>query len=100
MTTNLTNNEMKSEILESIEELTNSLKSKVAVLDALDRDNESGCFDLNDQLTTFHELAESLAQVVKRSLAIVPGGGVGTNTRHAMLRKMQKQAHYNKRTQS
>jgi hypothetical protein len=42
------------------------------VLDALDRDNESGRFDLHDQLTTFHELAESLAQVVKRSLAIVP----------------------------
>tara|TARA_R110000787_G_scaffold133834_2_gene246271 strand:- start:280 stop:537 length:258 start_codon:yes stop_codon:yes gene_type:complete len=74
MTTNLTNNEMKSEILESIEELTNSLKSKVAVLDALDRDNESGCFDLHDQLTTFHKLIESLAQVSGRSLAIVPGG--------------------------
>mgnify|MGYP000108116136 FL=1 len=74
MTTNLTNNEMKSELLESIGQLTNSLKSKVTVLDALDRDNESGRFDLHDQLTTFHELAESLAQVVKRSLAIVPGG--------------------------
>tara|TARA_R110000764_G_scaffold82637_2_gene163041 strand:- start:359 stop:649 length:291 start_codon:yes stop_codon:yes gene_type:complete len=96
MTTNLTNDEMKSEILESIGQLTNSLKSKVTVLDALDRDNESGRFDLHDQLTTFHELAESLAQVVKRSLAIVPR----EELRFSQLRKMQKQAHYNKRTQS
>mgnify|MGYP006131820905 CR=1 FL=1 len=74
MATTFTNNEMKLETLASLEELTNSLKSKVAVLDALDRDNESGCFDLHDQLTTFHKLTESLAQVVERSSAIVPGG--------------------------
>ena len=58
MATTFTNNEMKLETLASLEELTNSLKSKVAVLDALDRDNESGCFDLHDQLTTFHKLTE------------------------------------------
>ena len=73
--TNFTNNEMKLEVLSSLEALTNSVKSKVEVLDALDRDSgESGCFDLHDQLTTFREVTESLEQVVLRSVSVVPGG--------------------------
>ena len=49
MTTNFTNNEMKLEVLSNLESLTNLVKSKVEVLDALDRDSgESGCFDLHD----------------------------------------------------
>ena len=72
--TNFTNNEMKLEVLSSLEALTNSVKSKVEVLDALDRDNESGSYDLHDQLTTFREVTESLEQVVLRSVSVVPGG--------------------------
>ena len=75
MTTNFTNNEMKLETLAQLECLTNSLKAKVNVLDALDRDEASGSFDLHDQLSTFHQLTESLAQVVSRSESIVPKGG-------------------------
>jgi hypothetical protein len=74
MATNLTNNEMKLEVLSNLEALTNSVKSKVEVLDALDRDNESGCFDLHDQLATFRKVTESLEQVVLRSVSVVPGG--------------------------
>ena len=77
--TNFTNNEMKLEILSNLEALTNSVKSKVEVLDALDRDNESGCFDLHDQLTTFREVTESLEQVVLRSVSVVPGGEARLN---------------------
>ena len=72
--TNFTNNEMKLEVLSSLEALTSSVKSKVKVLDALDRDNESGAYDLHDQLTTFSELTEKLEAVVLRSVSIVPGG--------------------------
>lgn len=74
MATNLTNNEMKLEVLSNLEALTSSVKSKVEVLDALDRDNESGCFDLHDQLATFRKVTESLEQVVLRSVSVVPGG--------------------------
>jgi len=77
--TNFTNNEMKLEVLSSLEALTNSVKSKVEVLDALDRDNESGSYDLHDQLTTFREVTESLEQVVLRSVSIVPGGEARLN---------------------
>ena len=73
MATNLTNNEMKLEVLSNLEALTSSVKSKVEVLDALDRDNESGCFDLHDQLATFRKVTESLEQVVLRSVSVVPG---------------------------
>ena len=70
---NFTNNEMmKLETLASLEMLTNSLKAKVNVLDALDRDDESGCFDLHDQLTTFFKVTQDLGAVVERSQAIVP----------------------------
>jgi|TARA_B100000959_G_scaffold285132_1_gene358859 hypothetical protein len=75
MANNFTNNEMKLETLAQLECLTNSLKAKVNVLDALDRDEASGSFDLHDQLSTFHQLTESLAQVVSRSESIVPKGG-------------------------
>ncbi len=75
MANNFTNNEMKIETLAQLECLTNSLKAKVNVLDALDRDEASGSFDLHDQLSTFHQLTESLAQVVSRSESIVPKGG-------------------------
>ena len=75
MANNFTNNEMKLETLAQLECLTNSLKAKVNVLDALDRDEASGSFDLHDQLSTFHQLTESLAQVVSRSASIVPKGG-------------------------
>ena len=74
MATNLTNNEMKLEVLSNLEALTNSVKSKVEVLDALDRDNESGSFDLHDQLATFRKLTEDLEAVVCRSVSVVPGG--------------------------
>ena len=75
MTTNFTNNEMKLEVLSNLESLTNLVKSKVEVLDALDRDSgESGCFDLHYQLTTFHKLTEELEAVVCRSVSVVPGG--------------------------
>ena len=77
--TNFTNNEMKLEVLSSLEALTNSVKSKVEVLDALDRDNESGSYDLHDQLTTFREVTESLEQVDLRSVSIVPGGEARLN---------------------
>lgn len=69
---NFTNNEMKLETLASLEMLTNSLKAKVNVLDALDRDDESGCFDLHDQLTTFFKVTQDLGSVIERSQAIVP----------------------------
>ncbi len=75
MANNFTNNEMKLETLAQLECLTNSVKAKVNVLDALDRDEASGSFDLHDQLSTFHQLTESLAQVVSRSESIVPKGG-------------------------
>ena len=75
MATNFTNNEMKLEVLSNLESLTNLVKSKVEVLDALDRDSgESGCFDRHDQLTTFHKLTEELEAVVCRSVSVVPGG--------------------------
>ena len=77
--TNFTNNEMKLEVLSRLEALTNSVKSKVAVLDALDRDNESGSYDLHDQLTSFHKLTEDLEQVVHRSVKVVPGGEARLN---------------------
>ena len=67
-----TNNEMKLETLASLEMLTNSLKAKVNVLDALDRDDESGCFDLHNQLTTFFRVTQDLSAVVERSQAVVP----------------------------
>ena len=69
---NFTNNEMKLETLASLEMLTNSLKAKVNVLDALDRDDESGFFDMHDQLTTFFKVTQDLGAVVERSQAIVP----------------------------
>ena len=67
-------NEMKLEVLSSLEALTSSVKAKVIVLDALDRDNESGAYDLHDQLTTLCELTKKLEAVVLRSVSIVPGG--------------------------
>jgi len=72
--TNFTNNEMKLEVLSSLQALTSSVKAKVIVLDALDRDNESGAYDLHDQLTTLWELTEKLQAVVLRCVSIVPGG--------------------------
>ncbi len=75
MANNFTNNEMKLETLSQLEGMTNALKLKLAVLDALDRDESSGCCDLHDQMTTFHKLAEELGQCVNRATSIVPTEG-------------------------
>ena len=65
-------NQMKLEMLERLESTADLAGRQVTVLAGLDRVGEVSDFDLQDQLTTMHEVVLHLRDVVKRSMRIVP----------------------------
>ena len=64
-------NEMKKEIVGKMWEDNNNIGRLVECLSALDRLNDSGAYDLNDQIATMEKLVEQMYQVIDRSLAII-----------------------------
>jgi hypothetical protein len=64
-------NEMKKEIVGKMWEDNNNIGRLVECLSALDRLNDSGAYDLNDQIATMEKLVEQMYAVIERSLAII-----------------------------
>ena len=64
-------NEMKKEIVGKMWEDNNNIGRLVECLSALDRLNDSGAYDLNDQRATMEKLIEQMYQVIDRSLAVI-----------------------------
>ena len=70
-------------------DLTEAMKHKVAVLDALDRDGrERGQYDLHDQITTLCDLQTKTEKVLSRSREIV--GKVVDDMEHVAEGKIWK----------
>ncbi len=66
-------NNMKRQTLTSMSELIDTLKQKIRVLDALDRDEStSGCYDLCDQVTIMTAKCKELSEVSDRAWKVVP----------------------------
>ncbi len=64
-------NQMKKEIVGKMWEDTNNIGRLVECLSALDRLNDSGAYDLHDQIATMEKLIEKMYEVIDRSLAII-----------------------------
>tara|TARA_R110000751_G_scaffold88448_1_gene174701 strand:- start:251 stop:451 length:201 start_codon:yes stop_codon:yes gene_type:complete len=62
------NKDMQIVVLDAMADLTETMKRKVVVLSALDRD---GDWDLNDQISTLFSLQEKFEEVLKRSKNIL-----------------------------
>jgi K+-sensing histidine kinase KdpD len=64
-------NEMKKEIVGKIWEDNNNIERLVECLSALDRLNDSGAYDLNDQIATMEKLVEQMYAVIERSNSVI-----------------------------
>ncbi len=64
-------NQMKKEIVGKMWEDTNNIGRLVECLSALDRLNDSGAYDLNDQIATMEKLIEKMYEVIDRSRLVV-----------------------------
>ena len=65
-------NAMKHEMLDRLEYTANLAGLQVTALSALDHVGDSCDTDLQDQLTTLHEVVLELRAAVKRSKSVVP----------------------------
>ena len=64
-------NEMKKEIVGKMWEDNNNIERLVECLSALDRLNDSGAYDLNDQIATMEKLVEQMNAVIERSNSVI-----------------------------
>jgi hypothetical protein len=64
-------NEMKKEIVGKMWEDNNNIERLVECLSALDRLNDSGAYDLNDQIATMEKLVEQMYAVIERSNSVI-----------------------------
>ena len=64
-------NEMKKEIVGKMWEDNNNIGRLVECLSALDRLNDSGAYDLNDQIATMEKLVEQMNAVIERSNSVI-----------------------------
>ena len=64
-------NEMKKEIVGKMWEDNNNIERLVECLSALDRLNDSGAYDLNDQIATMEKLVEQMYAVIERSSSVI-----------------------------
>ena len=64
-------NEMKKEIVGKMWEDNNNIGRLVECLSALDRLNDSGAYDLNDQIATMEKLVEQMYAVIERSSSVI-----------------------------
>ena len=64
-------NEMKKEIVGKMWEDNNNIGRLVECLSALDRLNDSGAYDLNDQIATMEKLVEQMYAVIERSNSVI-----------------------------
>ena len=64
-------NEMKKEIVGKMWEDNNNIERLVECLQALDRLNDSGAYDLNDQIATMEKLVEQMYAVIERSNSVI-----------------------------
>ena len=64
-------NEMKKEIVGKMWEDNNNIERLVECLSALDRINDSGAYDLNDQIATMEKLVEQMYAVIERSNSVI-----------------------------
>jgi hypothetical protein len=64
-------NEMKKEIVGKMWEDNNNIERLIECLSALDRLNDSGAYDLNDQIATMEKLVEQMYAVIERSNSVI-----------------------------
>ena len=71
----MNNNKLKTEMLQEVESALEVVTSKMAILEALDKDSScSGCCDLVDQLFVMHGSLDTLKKATQRATLVVPVG--------------------------